>query len=70
MKLKDLGNTRENCVTGRLSPWFRELDPEQQKLVLRKYFHTIRSLEQPVNNLDLYISQVEAGIIEPDPYRV
>jgi hypothetical protein len=70
MKLQNVGNTRENCVVTRTSIWFRNLPPKEQAKLIRDYLLKIRSLEQPVSDLDLYITQVEMRIAQPDPYRV
>ena len=70
MKVQDVGNERENCIRGRTSAWFKNLSPVEQERCVRAYFKKIRSLEQPLSDIDLYICQAEAGIAEPDPYRV
>jgi hypothetical protein len=70
MRLEKIGNDRENCVVTRTSPWFRNLTPKEQAKLIRDYLLKIRSLEQPVSDIDLYITQVEMGIAQPDTYRV
>jgi hypothetical protein len=68
MKLTDI-NDRENCVATHTSAYFRNLSRPEQEKVLRAYFRKIRSLEQPVSEIDILICQVEAGIASPDPYE-
>ena len=67
MKLTDIGNERENCISGRTSAWFRSLTRDEQELVKGAYRIKIRSLEQPVSETDKLITRVEYGI--SDPYQ-